>query len=298
MIFAHTSVLLHESVDGLAVKPDGIYVDCTCGGGGHSSEILKLLGDKGRLICIDKDEEALAVCKQRLVSPKVSFFHSDFKQIDEVLNQAGVAKVDGILADLGVSSYQIDNPERGFSYMHGEAPLDMRMDETQSLSAFTVVNTYDERELFTLIRDYGEEKFAHAIDSPRQTHCHLRRVGGGDRKVYPLRGKENGRTSCQTYLPSVTHRSKPRTDRFERVYLLGCRQTKPVGAHSRNYIPQFGRQDCQTRICRPCNRLYLSSGIARAKGVAVTKKPTLPSEEEQENNSRSKSAKLRIFQKS
>ena len=105
----------------------------------------------------------------------------------------------------------------------------------------------------------------HLLDSTRQTHCHLRRVGGGDRKVYPLRGKENGRTSCQTYLPSVTHRSKPRTDRCERVYLLGCRQTKPVGAHSRNYIPQFGRQDCQTRICRPCNRLYLSSGIARVR---------------------------------
>lgn len=310
MIFAHTSVLLHESVDGLAVKPDGIYVDCTCGGGGHSSEILKLLGDNGRLICIDKDEEALAVCKQRLVSPKVSFFHNDFKQIGEVLNQAGVAKVDGILADLGVSSYQIDNPERGFSYMHGEAPLDMRMDETQSLSAYTVVNTYDERELFTLIRDYGEEKFAHAIaknicltrqEKPIATCGEL--VAVIEKSIPYAARKTGGHPAKRTFQALRIEVNQELTGLKEFIYSAVDR-LNPSGRiavitfHSlEDRIVKHAFADLATDcICPPGLPVCVCGH--RAKGVAVTKKPTLPSEEEQENNSRSKSAKLRIFQKS
>ena len=125
MNFNHVSVLLDECIEGLNIRPDGIYVDCTAGGGGHSAEILKRLSDKGLLVCIDKDEEALNVCKTRLDAGNVRFAHSDFKQIAEVLANLGIDKVDGIFADLGVSSYQIDNPQRGFSYMHPEAPLSL-----------------------------------------------------------------------------------------------------------------------------------------------------------------------------
>ncbi len=161
MKFAHKSVLLNECIEALNVKSDGIYVDCTAGGGGHSSEILKRL-DGGMLVDIDKDEEALAACRKRLGN-SVKYVHSDFKKISEILDELNIDKVDGILADLGVSSYQIDNPERGFSYMAPNAPLDMKMDATQKLSAYEVVNEYDEYKLFSIIRDYGEEKFAKQI---------------------------------------------------------------------------------------------------------------------------------------
>ena len=140
MIFAHKPVLLDECIDALNVKSDGIYVDCTAGGGGHSAKILERLTD-GLLIDIDKDIEALETCKKRLGESNVKFVHSDFKNISAVLDELGIDKVDGILADLGVSSYQIDNPERGFSYMAYDAPLDMKMDASQALSAKEVVNT-------------------------------------------------------------------------------------------------------------------------------------------------------------
>ena len=162
MIFAHKSVLLDECIEALDIKPSGIYVDCTAGGGGHSSEILKRLNN-GLLIDIDKDEEALQACRERLGENKVKFVHSDFKNLSVILDDLQIDKVDGILADLGVSSYQIDNPERGFSYMANEAPLDMKMDASQKLSAYEIVNTYDEYKLYSIIRDYGEEKFAKQI---------------------------------------------------------------------------------------------------------------------------------------
>ena len=308
MIFAHTSVLLHESVDGLAVKPDGIYVDCTCGGGGHSSEILKLLGDNGRLICIDKDEEALAVCNQRLVSPKVSFFHSDFKQIDEVLNQAGVAKVDGILADLGVSSYQIDNPERGFSYMHGEAPLDMRMDETQSLSAYTVVNTYDERELFTLIRDYGEEKFAGAIvngivkaraEKPIETTLELAEI---IKENVPQRVRRDGhpaRKSFQALRIAVNDELGVLERGLDGAFeLLGSGgRLAVITFHSLEdrIVKQKMASWCQGCTCPKDFPVCVCGNKPKAK--LVVRKPVCANETELRNNPRARSAKLRICEK-
>ena len=154
MIFSHKSVLLNESVEALNVKPDGIYVDCTAGGGGHSSKILEKL-TSGTLVAIDRDEEALKVCRERLTNGNVKFVHSDFKALSSILDELGIDKVDGILADLGVSSYQIDNPERGFSYMAADAPLDMRMDASQALTAKDVVNTYSEEQLVAILRDFG-----------------------------------------------------------------------------------------------------------------------------------------------
>ena len=165
MEFAHVSVLLKECIDWLVTDPDGIYVDCTLGGAGHSSEIVAHLSDQGRLIGIDQDDDALAAAKERLKNAqcKVDIVRSNFKELKEVLHRLGIEKVTGILFDLGVSSYQLDTPERGFSYMH-EGPLDMRMNQEGELTADTIVNTYSETELAGLIWRYGEERWAKRIE--------------------------------------------------------------------------------------------------------------------------------------
>jgi len=164
MEFAHVSVLLKECIDWLVTDPDGIYVDCTLGGAGHSSAIVAHLSDQGRLIGIDQDDDALAAAKERLKKAqcRVDIVRSNFKELKEVLHRLGIEKVTGILFDLGVSSYQLDTPERGFSYMH-EGPLDMRMNQEGELTADTIVNTYSETELAGLIWRYGEERWAKRI---------------------------------------------------------------------------------------------------------------------------------------
>ena len=162
MEFVHYSVLLKETIDSLDIKPDGIYVDCTAGGGGHSSAILERLGENGRLIAIDQDPDAIEVLKERIGKDKrVTLVRNNFSNLREILEGLSLTEVDGITADLGVSSFQFDNAERGFS-VHNDAPLDMRMSR-EGLSAYDVVNTYSERELSDVIRKYGEEKFAHSI---------------------------------------------------------------------------------------------------------------------------------------
>lgn len=163
MEFKHVSVLLEECIDNLNINPLGVYVDCTLGGAGHSLEILKRLDEKGTLIGIDQDEDALKAAKEKLKDyNNVIYVHSNFYEIKSVLKKLNIDKVDGILMDLGVSSYQLDNEERGFSYMQ-DAPLDMRMDRTKDFSAYEVVNEYSKDELYRIIRDYGEEKFAKRI---------------------------------------------------------------------------------------------------------------------------------------
>ncbi|MBQ4185395.1 MAG: 16S rRNA (cytosine(1402)-N(4))-methyltransferase RsmH [Clostridiales bacterium] len=166
--FHHVPVLFEECMDGLAIKADGIYVDCTAGGGGHSAGIVERLGDNGLLISLDKDDEALAACERRRVElgagNKWVLKKTDFSRISEVLKEMNIEKVDGVLADLGVSSHQIDTDERGFSYMK-EGPLDMRMNQQQDLSAEVVVNEYSESDLTRIFRDYGEERYAGRIAS-------------------------------------------------------------------------------------------------------------------------------------
>ena len=164
MEFKHASVLLNETIDSLNIKPDGIYVDGTLGGGGHSFEICKRLGDGGRLIGIDQDLDAIAAATERLqpYKDKVTIVHSNYQDIDSVLKGLSISGVDGIVLDLGVSSYQLDNVDRGFTYRE-DTPLDMRMDQTQPMTAKDIVNDYSEMELYRVIRDYGEEQFAKNI---------------------------------------------------------------------------------------------------------------------------------------
>ena len=170
MEFKHLPVMLWECIDGLNVKEDGIYVDCTLGGGGHSLEIVKKL-KTGRLICIDKDADAIIASAERLKEhkDKITFVHDDFKNIKNILDELGIEKIDGALMDLGVSSYQIDTAERGFSYMK-DAPLDMRMDQSQYLTAFNVVNEYSLNELTRIFTVYGEEKFSRNIAKNMRTY--------------------------------------------------------------------------------------------------------------------------------
>jgi len=161
--FSHLSVMPNECIEGLNIKSDGVYVDATTGGGGHSYLIAQRLSEKGRLICFDRDDDALAAAGKRLAEfSNITFVKSNFENIYDVLHSMGVAEIDGILFDLGVSSYQLDNAERGFSYMK-DAPLDMRMDRSEGISAYDVVNGYDRRELTRIISTYGEERFAPAI---------------------------------------------------------------------------------------------------------------------------------------
>ena len=165
MEFKHYSVLRDETIDELHIRPDGIYVDGTLGGGGHSLEICKRLSDGGRLIGIDQDEDAIKAASERLsdYKDKVTIVRSNYSDMVNVLKNLGISKVDGIVLDLGVSSFQLDTPERGFTYRSEDAPLDMRMDNRQSLTAKDIVNNYSEMELFRIIRDYGEDRFAKNI---------------------------------------------------------------------------------------------------------------------------------------
>ncbi|MBQ6614250.1 MAG: 16S rRNA (cytosine(1402)-N(4))-methyltransferase RsmH [Clostridia bacterium] len=164
MKFSHVSVLLPECIENLDIKPNGIYVDGTTGGGGHSLEIVKRLGEGGRLICIDRDRDALKAAGERLkdYADKITFVHSNYSELGTVLDELGISEVDGVLLDLGVSSYQLDTAERGFSYMQ-DAKLDMRMDRDNKTSAYEVVNEYPEEELRRILYEYGEEKFARNI---------------------------------------------------------------------------------------------------------------------------------------
>ncbi len=308
MEFQHKSVLLAECIENLQIKPNGVYVDCTAGGGGHSSEILKRLVG-GTLICVDKDEEALAVCKSKFETFRnVKFVHSDFKNVDAILNEVGIEKVDGFLADLGVSSYQIDNPARGFSYMASDAPLDMRMDATQSLTAKTVVNEYDERELFTIIRDYGEENFAKNIAKNivlARKNFELETCGQLVEiidKSIPAACKKNGHPAKRTFQALRIEVNKE-LDGLDAALRNMCKRLNSSGRlavitfHSlEDRTVKHCFSDLATDCICPPNLPMCVCGH-RAQGKLVNKKPILPTNVEMTENARSKSAKLRVFEK-
>jgi 16S rRNA (cytosine1402-N4)-methyltransferase len=309
MSFSHISVLLNETIEALDIKPDGIYIDGTLGGGGHSYEICKRLGEKGRLIGIDRDTDAIAAASERLseFSDKVSICKNTYENMRSVAASCGVDQVSGIVLDLGVSSYQLDTAERGFSYME-DAPLDMRMDREDSISAKEIVNEYSEMELFRVIRDYGEDRFAKNIakhivaarqEKPIETTLELADI---IRASIPMKVQKTGghpakrtfqaiRIECNRELEQLQNTLDDMIDLLEPNGVLAV-----ITFHSLEdrIVKAKFREAENPCICPPdfpvcvCGR--------KSKGKAY-RKPILPSEEELEHNSRSRSAKLRVFRK-
>lgn len=310
MEFSHTSVLLKETIEGLRIKPQGIYVDGTLGGGGHSCEIAKRLGDSGRLIGIDQDEAAITAAGKRLkeFGDKAIIVRSNYRNTKAVLSEMGITKIDGMILDLGVSSYQLDTRERGFSYRF-DTPLDMRMDQRQSFSAKEIVNEYDEMHLFRVIRDYGEEKFAKNI----ARHIVLAR----QKKQIETTGELNEIIKAAIPAKMRAERGHPSKRTFQAIRIECNRELEVLKESLEELIDILnpGGRLCvitfhslEDRIvktafknaanpctCPPSFPVCVCGKIS--KGRVITGKPILPGEEELSVNSRSKSAKLRIFEK-
>ncbi len=311
MDFKHTSVLLYETIEGLNIKPDGIYVDGTLGGGGHSFEIASRLSEKGRLIGIDQDEAAITAAGERLkeFGDKVTIVRSNYRNTKSVLSSMEIQKIDGMMLDLGVSSYQLDNMERGFSYRYDTA-LDMRMDLRQSLTAKDIVNDYDEMELFRIIRDYGEDKFAKNIakhivrarqERPIETTGELNEI---IKAAIPARMRaEGGHPSKRTFQAIRIECNRElevlRESLEELIDLLnpGGRLCIITFHSLEDRIVKTAFKKAENPcICPPSFPVCVCGKMS--KGKVITGKPILPGKEEMEGNSRSKSAKLRIFEKS
>lgn len=310
MEFNHTSVLLNETIEGLKIKPDGIYVDGTLGGGGHSFEIAKRLNDNGRLIGIDQDEAAILAAGERLkdFGDKVIIVRSNYRNALSVLHDLGIEKIDGMMLDLGVSSYQLDTQERGFSYRY-DAPLDMRMDLRQTLTAKDIVNGYSETELFHIIRDYGEDRFAKNIakhivmaraKKPIETTGELNEI---IRVAIPAKMRaEGGHPSKRTYQAIRIECNKELEVLKESLEeLIGI--LNPGGRlciitfHSlEDRIVKTAFKKAENPCTCPPSFPVCVCG-KKSQGKVITGKPVLPCEEEMESNPRSKSAKLRIFEK-
>ena len=308
MKFEHKPVLLNECIEGLNINPEGIYVDGTLGGAGHSIEILKKLSEKGMLIGIDRDEEALKAAKNRLAQYKnVKYVHDNHDNIKNILQKLNIDKVDGILLDLGVSSYQLDERNRGFSYL-GDNELDMRMDKTQELTAKEIVNKYQEKELANIIYEYGEEKFSRQI---AKNICQYRKEKTINttkqlveiiEKSIPKSKQNNGHPAKRTFQAiriEVNNEIKPLYNTVKDS--IDCLKSKGrlciITFHSLEdravknvYIEAKGKCTC------PSDLPYCVCG-AKSLGKIINKKPIIATEEEQKENSRSKSAKLRIFEK-
>lgn len=311
MEFNHYSVLRNETIENLNIKPDGIYVDGTLGGGGHAYQVASRLSEKGRLIGIDQDADAIAAAGERLreFGDKITIIRSNYANMKEELHRIGVEKVDGIVLDLGVSSFQLDTPERGFTYRDENAPLDMRMDDRQSLTAKDIVNGYSEMDLYRIIRDYGEDKFAKNIakhivqeraKKPIETTGELTEIirASIPMKVQVTGGHPAKRTfqAIRIELNKELEVLQNNLDDMIDLLNLGGRiciitfhslEDRIVKTNfKRNENPCTCPSDFPVCVCGK-----------KSKGKVVTRKPILPSEEELEVNSRSKSAKLRVFER-
>ena len=311
MVFKHKSVLLEETVNGLNIKPDGIYVDGTLGGGGHAYEVCKQLSNKGRFIGIDQDEAAIEAASARLsdFGERVTIVRSNYCDMKLQLQKLGIDKVDGIVLDLGVSSYQLDTAERGFSY-RVDAPLDMRMDRRQKMAAKDIVNDYSEMDLFRIIRDYGEDKFAKNIAK----HIVMEREKG------PIETTGQLIDIIKRAIPMKFQKTAghPAKRTFQAIRIELNRELEVLRDSLDDMIEMLneGGRICiitfhslEDRIVKgifkknenPCTcpshfPVCVCGNVS--KGTVITRKPILPGEEELEENSRSKSAKLRIFERS
>mgnify|MGYP000447276619 CR=1 FL=1 len=310
MDFKHVSVLLEETIDGLDIKPDGIYVDGTLGGGGHAYEVCKRLSNKGRFIGIDQDGEALEAARKRLseFEDKTSLVRSNYCEIDTILKDLNVEKVDGIVLDLGVSSYQIDNLERGFSYK-SDAPLDMRMDDRQSLTAKDIVNGYSEMDLYRIIRNYGEDKFAKNIakhivqeraKKPIETTGELTEI---IRASIPMKVQVTGGHPAKRTFQAIRIELNKELEVLQNNLDDMIDLLNPGGRICIITFHSLEDRIVKTNFKRNENPCTCPSDFPvcvcgkKSKGKVVTRKPILPSEEELEVNSRSKSAKLRVFER-
>ena len=309
MNFNHTSVLLHECIDSLAIRPDGVYMDGTLGGAGHSSEIVKRI-DSGFLIGVDQDENALAKAGMVLAdcTAKTALLRFNFAEVEAILSAAEVSGLDGVLLDLGVSSHQLDEPERGFSYMH-DAPLDMRMDNRNDLSAYRVVNEYDERRLSDLIFAFGEERWAKRIaqfivaergTKPIETTFELVTV---IKKAIPKGARSDGPHPAKRTFQAIRIEVNGELTLLENAIRNLAAALRPGG---RLCIISF--HSLEDRIVKntfrnlenPCTcPPDFPVCICGKKPIlrVVTRKPILPSEQELENNHRSRSAKLRVAER-
>jgi len=309
MEFKHISVLLNESVDALDINPDGIYLDGTMGGGGHSEAIVSKLSAKGRLIGIDRDIEALTASKKRLERfDNVIYAHNNYKNIKDVLMEQGIDCIDGAVLDLGVSSYQLDCKERGFSYME-DAPLDMRMNRENAKSAYDVINTYSEKELADIFFKYGEEKFSRKIakiilerrsQKPVETTLELVDI---IKAAIPERLRQKGSHPAKRVFQAVRievngelEDLRYALDNFFDVLKPGGRLSVITFHSLEDRIVKTAFNDYATGCTCPKDFPICVCG-KKPRGKVITRKPLLPSEEECEYNSRSKSAKLRVVEK-
>ncbi len=308
MEFKHKPVMLNECIEGLKIKQNGIYVDGTLGGAGHSKEIAKNLNNTGNLIGIDRDLEALKAAKENLKEfQNVTYVHGNHDEILKILDELKIERVDGILLDLGVSSYQLDEKNRGFSYL-GENDLDMRMDKTQSLTAKKVVNEYTEEELSNIIYEYGEERFSRQI---ARNICLKRKEKEIEttkelvdiiEKSIPRKNKKDGHPAKRTFQAiriEVNNEIKPLYNTI--LECISCLDQKGrlcvITFHSlEDRAVKKAMVEAQGKCTCPPDLPYCVCG-AETKGRIITRKPILPTNDEQEENSRSKSAKLRIFER-
>ena len=307
--FKHTSVLLEETIEGLAIKPDGIYVDGTLGGGGHSYHICRNLSKQGRLIGIDQDDAAIEAATARLqeFADRVTIVRSNYCNMKTVLQDLGIDKVDGIVLDLGVSSYQLDTVERGFSYKY-DTDLDMRMDRRQSLTAKDIVNNYSEKELFRIFRDYGEEQFSqniakHIVRNRQEKEIQTTfELNGIIKAAIPAKMRTNGHPSKRVF-QAIRIECNKELDVLRDTMDTMVELLNPGGRLS---IITF--HSLEDRIVKSAYRKYENPCTCppefpvcvcgkKPLGKSVSRKPVLPSREELEVNSRSKSAKLRVFEK-
>ena len=315
MEFKHTSVLLDEVLDGLCIRPDGIYIDGTLGGGGHSYEIVSRLTQGGHLIGIDQDEDALAAAEERLAPfrDRVSFVHDNYENMKNAVQaffEDGITegRINGILLDLGVSSYQLDNPERGFSY-RSDAPLDMRMDRSAAVSAKDIVNEYSAQELTRILRDYGEERMAAKIasnivrareEAPLETTGQLVQI---IEKSIPMKMREKGGNPCKRTFQAIRIACNRELEVLEDSLDTMINLLAPGGRlciitfHSLEdrIVKNAFRRNENPCICPPEFPVCVCGRVS--KGKVVTRKPILPGREELEENRRSASAKLRVFER-